>query len=274
MTRWTATRSEMAEPAAVSDPGRGPPLAGLGQPPPKRKRDAWVVLGMTVSALSAAVSSFSGLRELAMLAGWSDVLSPLLPLCIDSLAMTSVRVWVSSATRSERARRFARRTALGAVLLSLAGNAVYHVIAAGLLEVTWLVVLSVGAVPALVLGLVSHLAVVRGQEGGAEDGPRRRRAQSETGLAARHRRVGDGPKSASVRRSRNRSSPPRYGSEDDLLTAARDADATFRAQHGGRRISRDELRRVLGISTDRASGLVRELRNASNGSAGLLQDAP
>jgi hypothetical protein len=65
-------------------------------------------MGMTVSAAAAAVSSFSGLRSLALATGWGEWLSPLLPLTIDAYAMTATRVWLANVDRSGRTRRFAR----------------------------------------------------------------------------------------------------------------------------------------------------------------------
>src|SRR5438552_1955033 len=130
---------------------------------PTLHRDWWVSAGIAVSATSAAVSSFSGLRSLAIVTGWPEVLASLLPLTIDSYAATSVRVWLAASTQSQRARRFARLNAIGAILLSLAGNAVSHLIAAQLLAVNSAVVLAVGAIPPVILGLVVELAVLRGQ---------------------------------------------------------------------------------------------------------------
>jgi len=64
------------------------------------RRDWWVILGMTVTALAAAVSSFSGLRSLAAATGWPEVLTPLFPLTVDAYAMTVTRVWLSGSTGS------------------------------------------------------------------------------------------------------------------------------------------------------------------------------
>src|SRR6266487_6295848 len=124
-------------------------------------RDWWVVVGMTTAAASAAVASFSGLRGLAEAAGWPPRLAWLLPLTIDAYAMTSARVWLAASTGSASARRFARANALGAIAASIAGNAAYHAIGAGLLAITWPVVVLVGAVPATVLGLTAHLHALR-----------------------------------------------------------------------------------------------------------------
>ncbi len=125
-------------------------------------RDIWVSMGIAVSAVSAGFSSFAGLRSLAEATGWA-VMAPLFALCVDAYALTAIRVWLATSTRSSHARIFAKRNAIGAILLSLAGNAVWHLIAAGLLSVTWHIVMAVGAVPPVILGLVSHLAVIRRQ---------------------------------------------------------------------------------------------------------------
>jgi hypothetical protein len=212
------------------------------------RRDWWVVLGLAVTATSAAVSSFAGLRGLAVVAGWPVWLAPLLPATIDSYAMTSVRVWLAESTRSVRARQFSRANAICAIVLSLTGNAVYHLVAVGLLAASWPVVVAVGAVPALVLGLVSHTAVLRTQVDPVvpEAGP------SPTGSAQRE--LGAGP-------STDGPAPdgPRYATEAELLEAARTADQAYRAAHG-RGISRDALRRELRIGGARATAVLRRLK--------------
>jgi hypothetical protein len=155
------------------------------------------------------VSSFSGLRSLALVAGWSAAMAPLLPLTIDAYAMSATRVWLADATASARARRFARNNAVGAILASLLGNATYHAIAAGLVRTSWAVVVVVGAVPPVVLGLVSHLAVLRKQS----DPPVPQSVPSTTPELE---------------------SGTRYGSADELLAAARAADVAYRAEHDGK----------------------------------------
>jgi hypothetical protein len=110
---------------------------------------------MSVSATAAVVSSFAGLRALAIAAGWQPLMAPLLPLCIDAYALSATRVWLAGEPMLTRARRFARWNAVGAIGLSLAGNAAYHAIATGLLAVTWAVIVIVGAVPPAVLDVIS-----------------------------------------------------------------------------------------------------------------------
>lgn len=242
-------------------------------------RDIWVSMGIAVSAVSAGFSSFAGLRSLAEATGWA-VMAPLFALCVDAYALTAIRVWLATSTRSSHARIFAKRNAIGAILLSLAGNAVWHLIAAGLLSVTWHIVMAVGAVPPVILGLVSHLAVIRRQvdpvvtsrASGTEAvlPPALRTVPSTVPSPvlesvpddiAANRQVG---KTKTLPRHRSASSGrqkrPRYGSEAELLAAAREADAAYRAAHGGKAITRDELRRALRISGERATAALRHLR--------------
>ncbi|WP_203910458.1 DUF2637 domain-containing protein [Rhizocola hellebori] len=205
---------------------------------------------MTVSAVSAAISSFAGLRELAVVAGWPKPLSFMFPLTIDAFALTATRVWLIKATGSSKARRFARTNAILAILMSLAGNACWHLIAAGLLRTSWLVVVAVGAVPALVLGLVSHLAVLRTQV----DPPVSNEAESRTPSPPPEPKAVPSP-------PRQRAGRPRpVGGPDELLGLARQADTAWRAQHDGRPISRDGLRQALRIGGTRASALARALK--------------
>jgi hypothetical protein len=126
-----------------------------------KPRDGWVMTGMAVAAASAAVASFTGLRGLALVAGWPDRLAWLLPVTIDAYAMTSARVWLAGMSHTRRARRFAQANAIGAIATSIVGNAAYHAVSVRLLTVSWPIVVVVGAVPAAVLGLTAHLHALR-----------------------------------------------------------------------------------------------------------------
>ncbi|MFL6072790.1 MAG: DUF2637 domain-containing protein [Mycobacteriales bacterium] len=199
---------------------------------------------MTITAVSAAVSSFAGLRSLAVATGWPVQLAPLLPFTVDAYAATATRVWLSRSTASKRTRRFARWNAIGAIGLSLAGNAIWHLLAAQVIAVSWLIVVAVGAVPPTVLGLLSHLAVLRTHvDAGLSPDP-------DTGRPVAGGRTDPAGRTGSGRQ--------RTGAE--LLDAARAADAAYRRTHGGRPISRDALRQELRISGSRASALVRQVK--------------
>jgi hypothetical protein len=125
-----------------------------------RHRDGWVMVGMAIAAASAATASFTGLRGLALAAGWPDRLAWLLPLTIDAYAMTSTRVWLAPG-HTRRGQSFAQANAIGAIGASIVGNAAYHMLSTGLLSVAWPIVVGVGAVPAAVLGLTAHLHALR-----------------------------------------------------------------------------------------------------------------
>jgi hypothetical protein len=249
--------------------------------PPAPVRDWWVLAGMATAAASAAVASFTGLRGLAIAAGWPARLAWLLPVTIDAYAMTSARVWLAGSTADRPgARRFARANALGAITTSVTGNAAYHAIGAGLLAVTWPVVVLVGAVPATVLGLTAHLHALHSRPavpsttdrsgtedrtGAVPDEPVKSVPAESPGSATGDRTEsgpqdgpGDGPQPARSRpRPRDRRRP-RTRTADELLAAARAADARHRDRHG-RPITRDALRAALRISGPRATELRRLL---------------
>lgn len=130
------------------------------------RRD-WVVdLGIAVGGLAAIVASFTTLRHLGAYTGWGR-LDWLLPTTLDTFVITTTRVWQSRRTKSAKVRQFAAGNAIGAIVLSLAGNAVYHAIHAGAWEPgqhMWLLVVLVSSIPPIAIGLISHLAVLRGRD--------------------------------------------------------------------------------------------------------------
>ena len=129
-------------------------------PPPeqgKRKRDLLSIVGMAAVAGAAAFTSYSGLAGLAELAGWNHMLAKFLPMTIDAYAMTATRVWLSPTRLTEKARGFARRSAIGSIIASVVGNALYHAATAHVLSISWPMVVGLSAVPPVTLGLITHL---------------------------------------------------------------------------------------------------------------------
>ncbi len=206
----------------------------------KAARDIWVDLGLGIAAASAAFSSFDGLRNLAEAAHWSPYMAPLFALGIDAYALAAIRVWTSRST-SASAVSFARKNAIGAVVLSLSGNAIWHLINAELLAATWPVVLGVGSVPPVILAMITHLSILRKQDDRPvlQDGVTVPETQSPEAVSA--------PAS------------PRVLKEDELLDAARVADNEFRARYG-QGITRDLLRTTLGVGGQKATNILRLLR--------------
>lgn len=211
-------------------------------------RDVWVMAGMLIAAASAAVASFTGLRGLALITGWPPRLAWLLPITLDAYAMTAARVWLAPTTRASRARRFARANAIGAISASIAGNATYHSVTVGLMHISPPIIVLVGAVPAAVLGFTAHLHALRT----LVDDEDVREDKSEDEAAATE----DRPRPRTRSKARR---TPRPRTEDELRTAAREADTAYRSSHGGRAITRDELRAVLKISGSKATELRRVL---------------
>jgi hypothetical protein len=223
---------------------------------------------MAVAATSATIASFSGLRGLAELAGWPDRLAWLLPVTLDAYAMTSARVWLADIPYSDRARCFARANALGAISASITGNAAYHCTEAGLLHITWPMVVIVGAIPAAILGLTAHLhalqgttqtpppATATGPVPRARPNPYLPEITTNTPPLSRPQPDHRTPEAA-IGTGHRRPRPHRP--EAELLAAAQEADTRYRATHDGRPITRDALRVALSISGTRATELRRKL---------------
>jgi hypothetical protein len=83
-----------------------------------------------------------------------------LPIGVEAYAAFALRVWLTSRTVvSERTRRFAQRSAIAALLLGMAGQVAYHLLAqAGVGRAPWEVTTVVACLPVLVLGMGSALA--------------------------------------------------------------------------------------------------------------------
>jgi hypothetical protein len=183
-------------------------------------------------------------------------LSWLLPIAVDAYAVTATRVWLRTAGTA-RTAAYARRNAVGAIVLSVAGNATFHgLTAAGVATLAttgwgWLLVVAVSAVPPVMLGLVAHLhALVSGDHRTAETTTR---PGSETAPAAGSTAPAEtsGSRTASdpdARRSRSRSraqasrSRSRDGGAAEVLMRAH----WGRERAAGRTPSGAELDRVAG----------------------------
>lgn len=121
-----------------------------------------------IVAAAAAVLSFSALRDLALVCGFSPQLAWLLPVVVDAGAAAGSLVWLGGWSATT-ARRFARTLALTLLGLSVAANALGHGLAAFALAPAWWVVVIVSAIAPAVLGSVVHLAVLVGRTEEASD---------------------------------------------------------------------------------------------------------
>jgi hypothetical protein len=170
-------------------PGDGSPGAGgpdrVGTADPARSAGqdrflAWSGKGPTVRswpllvlALPAAVAVWSGWVGIGQMTGFGQV-HPLpgiwgslhldtavtLPVGVEAYAAYALRAWLSaSATVSARTRRFACWSAIGSLLLGMAGQVAYHLLAqAGATHAPWGITTAVSCLPVLVLGMGAALA--------------------------------------------------------------------------------------------------------------------
>jgi hypothetical protein len=82
-----------------------------------------------------------------------------LPIGVEAYAAFALRVWLSAGTRSVRARRFAMWSAIGSLVLGMAGQVAYHLMtAAGVTEAPWPITTFVSCLPVAVLGCGAALA--------------------------------------------------------------------------------------------------------------------
>jgi hypothetical protein len=131
---------------------------------------SWPLL---VLAAPAAVAVWSGWVGIGQMTGFGEI-HPLpgiwdslhldtavtLPIGVEAYAAFALRVWLtSSPVISDRTRQFARRSAIAALVLGMAGQVAYHLLAqAGVDRAPWEVTTVVACLPVLVLGMGSALA--------------------------------------------------------------------------------------------------------------------
>lgn len=143
------------------------PSRQTGQVDRSNDRDLITYTLLTTVAAAAAVMSFAAWSGLAGLVGIHDHVGPLwlnwlLPISVDAYALTATRVWLHVRHISDSTRQWAARNAVGAILLSFAGNALYHLVP--VLGMTtwstwWAYVVMVSGLPAVMFGLSVHLIV-------------------------------------------------------------------------------------------------------------------
>lgn len=119
---------------------------------------------LSVVGGAAAVLSYVGLRDLALLVRFTDDLAPLLPVVLDAGAVAGSLVWLGvvrlDEPGGERARRFARALVLTLLAVSVGGNALGHALEAYAIAPPWWLIAGVSAVGPAALGALVHLAVL------------------------------------------------------------------------------------------------------------------
>ena len=156
---------------------------------------------LIVLALPAAVAVWSGWVGIGQMTGFGQI-HPLpgiwdslhvdtavtLPVGVEAYAAYALRAWLSaSATVSARTRRFARWSAISSLVLGMAGQVAYHLLAqAGARHAPWGITTAVSCLPVLVLGMGAALAhLLRADLGNQAQSPPPGQAPAGTTLAQR-----------------------------------------------------------------------------------------
>ncbi|MEO3799972.1 hypothetical protein [Nonomuraea sp. B1E8] len=180
-----------------------------------RRRDWWTIGGVGVVAAAAVIASFTAQAGLGRLAGWDAALalpgglevslSWLLPLCVDAYGAVATRITVN-AKYSAETRKHALIHAVGAVVVSIIGNAIYHALEAGVLHLgssRWVLVVAVSMVPPVALGALAHLMALCARDDTTEP------ASSESAPAASPARTDGAPTAEPSRPTGVREEPVR-----------------------------------------------------------------
>lgn len=160
------------ESAGGPEPTPAAPSGGVdtvdtpGMPPRPR---SWPVLLLALPAFVAIWGGWVGLGEMAGFgpvnllpgigSGWTLNTAITLPIGVEAYAAYALRVWLAGIAPTELARRFAMWSAIGSLLLGMAGQVAYHLmIAAGMAESPWQITTFVSCLPVVVLGCGAALA--------------------------------------------------------------------------------------------------------------------
>ena len=190
---------------------RGGPAPGLGAGQSARvprRRGPIPVWPLLVLAAPAAVAVWSGWVGIGQMTGFGEI-RPLpgiwgslhvdtavtLPVGVEAYAAFALRVWLTSnPIVSDRTRRFARWSAIAALILGMAGQVAYHLLAqAGVTRAPWEVTTAVSCLPVLVLGLGSALAHLLRSDTSPTGAPAQSAAPQTSDLELNGQHQGDRP---------------------------------------------------------------------------------
>jgi hypothetical protein len=173
----TDDQAAAPEPAPADQAPAEPEATAADRPPAEgksRRVPVWPVLLLTLPALAAIWSGWVGLGGMAgfgivhPLPGIADHVTfntaITLPIGVEVYAAYALYAWLSGAV-PERARKFARTSAVVSLCVGAAGQVTYHLLAAAHVQhAPWLVVTLVACLPVAVLGMGAALAhLVRDQ---------------------------------------------------------------------------------------------------------------
>jgi hypothetical protein len=110
-------------------------------------------IGTVVGVVMIGVSGI-WLKDLAAAAGFPHLMAYSLPIAVDATGILGTLYWI---TGTGLAKVWGRGVAIGALVASMFGNAVSHLVTAGELTMTWQLVIGISVVYPLVGWLVLHM---------------------------------------------------------------------------------------------------------------------
>lgn len=168
--RLVPARSDQESRQPAGGSGCGGPVRSATGPDRSHVVRSWPLV---VLAVPAAVAVWSGWVGIGRLTGFG-VVRPLpgiwdslrldtavtLPVGVEAYAAYALRAWLSaSPVISDRTRRFARWSAVGSLVLGMAGQVAWHLLSqAHVARAPWEVTTGVSCLPVLVLGMAAGLA--------------------------------------------------------------------------------------------------------------------
>lgn len=152
---------------AVDD--EAPAAVGQSPTPASGMPRAWPVLLLALPAFVSIWGGWVGLGELAGFGpvnllpgigdGWTINTAITLPIGVEAYAAYALRVWLAGIAPTRTARLFAMWSAIGSLVLGMAGQVAYHLMAAdGMTKAPWQITTFVSCLPVVVLGCGAALA--------------------------------------------------------------------------------------------------------------------
>ena len=157
------------------------PLLLIATPAAVAIWSGWVGLGQ--------LCGFGTVRLLPGITDWTLDTAITLPIGVEAYAAFALGVWMGG---SEKAKRFAMWSALGALAYGMLGQVVYHLLAAAhVTAAPWPIVVMVSCMPVIVLGFAAALTHLLAAKPGTPE-----RSVSVPGLRPLMREVGIGQEKA------------------------------------------------------------------------------
>lgn len=224
-------------------------------------RDVITWAGLAVVGAAAAIMSFTALSELARMSGIRSLLfgmvpvAWLLPITIDVMAGVATRVWLQRRLSAE-AVSFARWAAWAAIGATVVGNAAHGALVQASMPPPWWAVVIVSAVPAIALGALVHLAVLASRPVTAQPPDDRPTSSIDVEAAALYAAAQAERAAAGGAEAEPGGLPDRRAEVDVMSNTQIIDDLRAMAGRTGRQYSRDEVKEMYGIGSERAKRLL------------------